>query len=152
MSKVSPKEKTTDIKTEIALLVGRVHELEAERIELIDKLESMVRENRPLIRGSLFEKAEKCRKKKCQQCKSGKYHPATFLSVSIGGKVKHRRVKVAEREEIEQGVGRYKDWLAKQKKLVELCSQQAEIVTTIRDGLLASITPPPQKPGCKGKK
>lgn len=144
----TPSETTASISTKLKWL----RELENKRLQLIDELERLVREGRPLIRGSLYEKAEKCRKRKCQQCESGKYHPATFLSVSVGGKTKHRRVKATEEKEIEQGVRRYKDWLAKQEKLVDLCYQQAEIVTDIRDRLLADMTPPPGRPGRSRKK
>ena len=158
MSKVPPGKKSpqseemvsAEIPPENASLVNQVRELEAERIELIDELEKLVAENRPLIRDALVEKAVKCGRKTCR-CVQGELHRKVYLSVSVDGRIRKIYVRLSEEQDYIDGIKNYKDWSRIRNRLAELCTQQIELTDAIRDTQLADSTPPPQKPGRRQK-
>ena len=135
-------------KTEV--LIHQLHELEAKRIVLMEELEKLARENRPLIRGTVVEKSVKCGKKKCR-CTRGELHKRHYLSVSIDGQMKQKYIRSSELSDYLEGTKRYQQITEINLASARNCAEQKDVITLIRDHLLVNLTPPPSKRGRKPK-
>ncbi len=108
----------------------RLRELREKRNSLEEQLIAGI----SLLRGSLVSQFKTCGKKNCH-CQNGKKHgPFTYLSLRVAGRTKMLFIREADRAEVEELVGNYRDF---RRVKAELAGLNREI-SRLLDGVEAA--------------
>ena len=115
---------------------SRRHLLEAARA-LLARVEELVAERGPLLRGAFQLRGTRCGKKNCK-CAQGELHPTAVLVVSEEGTRRSYYVRPAERAEVQRRVERHQRCRAQRTELSRL---NVEVLGAADDLLEALLEP-----------
>jgi hypothetical protein len=107
------------------------------------QLEILLRERRPLIRGSFGTRRRVCGKPSCR-CTDGQLHESKYLTASDGGRVRQVHVPASDEVHVAQGVRRYCRFGQARARLAELVKVQLKLVDQL--GLTLREPYPANKP------
>jgi hypothetical protein len=119
------------------------------------QLELFLREEGPLIRGSLGSRARRCGSPGCH-CAEGELHVSKYLAATDQGRVRQVHVPAGDEVKVAAGVERYRRFQRGRRAFAQLAQQQLELVDVLGRSLLGPYPednplPAPRKRGRKPK-
>jgi len=120
------------------------------------RVELLLGERGPLIRGSFGVRSRVCGHPNCK-CAKGELHQSKYLTASDGGRVRQVHVPDGDEVRVAEGVERARRFRTAQGELAELAKRQLELTDELGRSLLAAYPedqpfPAPQHRGPRPRK
>lgn len=144
------------MKREASALRSRIRQAEQRRA---DRLDQILGEPGPLVRGTLMTRARQCGKAGCH-CTRGELHVSKAIAVTVGGRTRLVHVPAGDEVAVAKKTGRYRRLRQTRTELVWLGAETLRLVDQLGNALLepyppgAPIPPPARRgrPPKKGKR
>ena len=111
----------------------QIHSLEAERDQ---RLEVVLAERGPLLRGTVAERARVCGHPGCHCATRGELHVSPYLSVATEGSSRRLHLPASDVQRVQQGTERYRRFRQARARLVQLAPGGA-----VASGVAANASP-----------